>query len=509
MQANRICFLVLLFGVFVIFLNAVPVLGQEDEALQIVVLQKIDLSQATDAELFNAATACRRLTVIGTEKSVSVLKPLLADSRLASYARTALEHIGGSVAETALKENPAHSNNASPNNEKHHKAIATQQMILEGGEKGLKLFSELLKSDDKTLFHAALTAFRKFPDRKIVEVLAQEQASLKPAHRIAAILSLLDRNDVAPVPQPIITTAKSDPNDEIRSTALAILGAFPDEDSVRFLFSVAQNSFSIAPNSSDSETTSSAALTTSSATSTPSLAAFEALATTPYPEMEKIIFELLAGTDSNFQLTACRLSGERHIIAAEPLLWTVLENSVNNNVQVTALDALGRVVSQDGFAKLLDTYCAYKNENLKLSILTGLKTACQQPADRIVYSKLVIEKLPEQVLLQLELLAAIGGSESLRQIAETAKITEQDAIRDVATKYLGEWAGAEAAPILLDLSATLKEEKYKVRTFRGFLRAVRQFDLTKEEKQKLCEKALNIAPRNEEKKLLQDILSKL
>jgi HEAT repeat protein len=501
MQVNRICFLVLLFGVFVIFSHAVPISAQEstqgDDALQIAVLQKIDLSQATDTELFNAATACRQLTVIGTEKSVPVLKSLLADSRLARYASTALEQIGGSVAETALKENPAQSNNDSPNNKKHQKAIATQQMILEGSEKGLQLFSELLKSDDKTLFHAALTAFRKFPDRKIVEVLAQEQASLKPEHRIVAILSLLDRNDVAPVPQPIIATAKSEPNEEIRSTAIAVLGAFPDEDSVRFLFSVVQDS-------SGSETTSSATLT-------PSSAAFEALATTPYSGIDKIILELLAGTDSNLQLTACRLSGERHLIAAEPLLWTILQNSANNNVQVAALNALGRVVSQNGFAKLLDIYRAYKNENenLKLSILTGIKTACQQPSDRTVYSKLIIEKLSEQILLQLELLAAIGGSESLKQIAETAKITEQDAIRDVATRYLGEWTGAEAAPVLLDLSVSLKEEKYKVRTFRGFLRAVRQFDLTKEEKQKLCEKALNIAPRNEEKKLLQDILSKL
>ncbi|MDR2704198.1 MAG: hypothetical protein LBC02_00310 [Planctomycetaceae bacterium] len=492
MQVHRICFLILLFGVFVVFSNAAPISAQENETSQIAVLQKIDLSQATDSELFEAATACRRLTVIGTEKSVHVLKPLLADSRLASYARTALENIGGTAAQKALKENPPHTDNASPNNEKHQKAIVLQQTILEGGEKGLNLFSELLKSDDKTLFHAALTAFRKFSDRKIVEVLAQEQTSLKPEHRIAAILSLLDRNDVAPVPQQIIATAKSEPNEEIRSAAIAILGAFPDENSIRFLFSVVQNS---------------------SNSATISAAAFEALATTPYSEIDKIILELLTGTDSNLQLIACQLSGERHLTTAESLLWTASKSSVHE-VQVAALIALGRVVHQDGFAKLLDAYRAYeneknKNENIKSAILIGIKTACQQASDRTVYSKLVIEKLPEQNLLYFELLTIIGGSESLRQIAEIAKITEQEAIRDVATQYLGAWIGAEAAPILLDLSVSLKEEKYKVRTFRGFLRAVRQFDLPKEEKRKLCEKALEIAPRDEEKKLVQDVLSKL
>jgi HEAT repeat protein len=509
MKTNRICFLMFLFGVFTIFSNVsnfsniVPVLAQEDEASQIAVLQKIDLSKAAEPELFEAATACRRLTVIGTEKSVDVLKPLLADSRLASYARTALENIGGTTAQTILRENPAQADNASPKNEKHQNALVSLQTILQGDEKGLKLFSELLKSDDKILFHTALTAFRKFSDRKIVDVLAQEQTLLKPEHRIAAILSLLDRNDVAPVPQQIIETAESEPNDEIRAAAISVLGAFPDENVIQILFSTLQDS-------SNSETILSAA--------------FEALTTTRYAEIDKKIIELLTvnimlesrgGDDPALQIAVCRLSGERHLTKAEPLLWKAATNSQHDGVRNSAFAALGRVINQDGFAKLLETYRKYANENeneietLKSSILTGIKTACQQASDRNGYAKLVTEKLPESISLQLELLATIGGSESLIRIAETAKTTEHDAIRDSATKYLGEWTGAEAAPVLLDLSVSLKEEKYKVRTFRGFLRAVRQFDLPKEEKRKLCEKALAAAPRNEEKKLVQDILSKL
>ncbi len=50
------------------------------------------------------ATACKQLAVCGTKDAVPALEALLADEKLASWARIALEAIPGSAADDALRE---------------------------------------------------------------------------------------------------------------------------------------------------------------------------------------------------------------------------------------------------------------------------------------------------------------------------------------------------------------------------------------------------------------------
>jgi len=57
----------------------------------------------SDAPKSEKAITCKRLAIYGTEQSVPVLAPLLADKELASWARIALEAIPGPVADAALR----------------------------------------------------------------------------------------------------------------------------------------------------------------------------------------------------------------------------------------------------------------------------------------------------------------------------------------------------------------------------------------------------------------------
>ncbi|MBW7990397.1 MAG: HEAT repeat domain-containing protein [Planctomycetes bacterium] len=57
----------------------------------------------SDAPKGEKAITCKRLAIYGTEQSVPVLAPLLADKELASWARIALEAIPGPAADTALR----------------------------------------------------------------------------------------------------------------------------------------------------------------------------------------------------------------------------------------------------------------------------------------------------------------------------------------------------------------------------------------------------------------------
>ena len=58
----------------------------------------------SDAAEFDKAMACRRLAVIGGKRAVPALAVLLADKKLATYARTALESIPDSAADDALRD---------------------------------------------------------------------------------------------------------------------------------------------------------------------------------------------------------------------------------------------------------------------------------------------------------------------------------------------------------------------------------------------------------------------
>ena len=57
----------------------------------------------SDAAKGDKAITCKRLAIYGTEKSVPIVAPLLADKELASWARIALEAIPGTAADTALR----------------------------------------------------------------------------------------------------------------------------------------------------------------------------------------------------------------------------------------------------------------------------------------------------------------------------------------------------------------------------------------------------------------------
>jgi len=58
----------------------------------------------SDAPKAEKAITCKQLSIYGTEQSVPILAPLLADKELASWARIALEAIPGPVADAALRD---------------------------------------------------------------------------------------------------------------------------------------------------------------------------------------------------------------------------------------------------------------------------------------------------------------------------------------------------------------------------------------------------------------------
>jgi hypothetical protein len=82
-------------------------------------------------------------------------------------------------------------------------------------------------------------------------------------------------------------------------------------------------------------------------------------------------------------------------------------------------------------------------------------------------------------------------------------------LQDAATQVLGEWMSAEAAPELLDLANTLRNDKFKIRALRGYIRILRQMNLPADEKLAMCAAALGAAQRDEERQLVLVALARI
>jgi len=107
-----------------------------------------------------------------------------------------------------------------------------------------------------------------------------------------------------------------------------------------------------------------------------------------------------------------------------------------------------------------------------------------------------------------ELLGTLGGPHALKAVAAGANDPDAKA-RDVATRVLGDWPTAEAAEPLLQLTKSMSETRYRVRALRGYLRIVRQMDMSDRKRLEMSRAALAQAERDEERALAMDALSRI
>jgi hypothetical protein len=114
---------------------------------------------------------------------------------------------------------------------------------------------------------------------------------------------------------------------------------------------------------------------------------------------------------------------------------------------------------------------------------------------------------PEAKVALLEPLVAVGGTRALPTVVTAAK-SNNEVMEDAATRILGKWLTADAAPELLDLTQTLSHGKYKTRTLRAYIRIARQLNMTNDERMEVCRNAIALANRDAEKELVLEVLQR-
>jgi hypothetical protein len=182
----------------------------------------------------------------------------------------------------------------------------------------------------------------------------------------------------------------------------------------------------------------------------------------------------------------------------------------DKEVRSAALTALGATVDLKRLPVLIAQVVKPKNADDAKVAQTALKTACIRMPDRegcAAELAAAVDRsagVPTKTVL-LEVIGAVGGTKALEAMVAATKSGDPKLL-DTSTKLLGDWASADAAPVLLELSKTARG--FQVRALDGYIRIANKFVMPENERSEMCKIALEAAKQPGSQKKVLDVLRK-
>ena len=239
------------------------------------------------------------------------------------------------------------------------------------------------------------------------------------------------------------------------------------------------------------------------------LAVREAIASLPAGQADTEIRTRLATADAAELPLLAALVGDRRIPAVTELV--ALTDHAAAPVRLAALAALGPIVDLESLDAVVRRAMAPRSEAEGAAARKALAEASVRMPDRdACAAKLAaaLEAAPaEAKIMLLDVIGNVGGPRALAAVATAGKSGVRE-LDDVATRILGKWMTADAAPVLLELAGPESPSKFRTRALRGYLRIARQFDLPVEERAEMCRKALGVVEEEVDRTAIIEILKR-
>jgi HEAT repeat protein len=362
---------------------------------------------------------------------------------------------------------------------------ATRGAIVAGGPEGVQLLVELLESPNEELRNIALMTARELPDSDIDRALADALPNLKAEVASQVIGAMADRPDT--VILPALLTALQDGQPQVQAAAIRALSQAGNKSCLEplLLLAVSEDG-DLAP------------------------LVRETIAVLPDDEVDVEVLALLPKADDTTRLILLDTIARRRIAATDKLTPYIEHEPAP--VRQAALLALGETIAQDELSLLVAHALEPKHAEDAAVARQSLRAASIRMPDREAAAAELTAAMSEAGSIEakvalLETLGAMGGTKALETLHQAAK--EKDAVlQEVATRVLGAWMTPDVAPVLLDLTQELPAGKYRVRALRGYLRVARQFRIPRAHRLEICEKALELADRDEERLLALETLTR-
>jgi hypothetical protein len=205
---------------------------------------------------------------------------------------------------------------------------------------------------------------------------------------------------------------------------------------------------------------------------------------------------------------AVRALGKRRAKEAVDLLLR-LSAADSPAISQEAIVALGTTAPQDRFPDLLALLKAAQSDSRKKAIQEAIHTAVFQSTEPDACAEALGAMIPGSSGAEREFLfeqvRTAGGAKAvalMRKFATGPDVTLQDA----ATKTLGTWLSADAAPVLLQVAQG--GGRFANRAMGGYIRIFRQFELPEDERVAMAASALRVAKRSNERNAAIDAMTR-
>jgi|GEM_PF-259592 len=464
----------------------------------------------SDKDAKVATAAAHALGAIGTQQAADALKAALksADAKvkpevgfaclmcarsLAEQDKPAAQALAEAVRTAELPENV--------------NLAATQQSIVLQGKAGQALLTQTLKSDDLPRFRAGLQAARKLGDVSAA-TLVDVYPGLSDERKGLVIAALCESKNVSALP--LIREAMQQGSDPLKLQAVLSLGELVPELNDADQLQVVIDLFSVLDDLLEIRSKLAGLARLNNPELDPAAEAVIAKINRSQPSakvraaIEENTRKLVESEGWHQQQEGLQLAGDCRLSVLTPVILP-LANHSNSVIKQAAIQALGGTTSSADLSKLIAL--ALKNPGDK-STSDALKAACARlPLEETAQALAAAmdgASLEQQQLL-LNQLAAIGGETALKTVVAAARSNE-DALQNTATDLLGKWVTIDVAPPLLELAQSLDNRKYKIRALRGYIRVARQLNMTPAQRLEVCRNTLANAERNDEKRLVFEVL---
>jgi HEAT repeat protein len=435
-----------------------------------------------------ASAAAGALGRIGTTEAAGVLnealcsnspvKKCIADGSLA--CADGLVAAGKTAEAVALQEAVAKADVP-----KHIKVAALRgQFRLQQGEAKDLLLAQI-RCPDKVFFNLGLAVAREMPGAEVTAALAEEMPKLPPERQAVLLRAIGDRKE--PAAASLFLAASKSESAAIREAAIVVLAKHGDASAATVLLDAALADAAVAQT------------------------AKEGLTNLLGQEVDAAIVARLSNADPKAKAVLIELLGARRVVAATPAVRAALSDG-NEPVRLAAITAFGRLAELQDFDVLIGKALAAGSPAETSTAQTALKMASLRMSDRdACAAKLAASLTGASATNQkylLELLGKVSGQKALEAVVAGVKSSDP-AIKDSAARVLGEWLSADAAPALLEIVKSDSDGKYQTRALRGYIRIARQLRLTPETRLAMFRTAMELAKRNEEKKIALEILPRI
>jgi HEAT repeat protein len=356
---------------------------------------------------------------------------------------------------------------------------ATHNAILARGEQGVDLVIEQLKASDRDFFQTGLAMARVLRGEQVTRGLIESlEAETLPDRQVLLILALKDREDDQ-ARDAILQRLKSD-SAAVQLAAIEAIGTLGDAASVPSLLSVTN------PANAD--------------------AVLESLVAMKDAGVNAALIQ--AAEPPGTSTIAVTALGRRRAKEAIGLLLKLSEADVPE-VSRAAIVALGRAAPQDRLLDLFALLKTAKSADRKVAIQEAIHAAVSRSTQPDACAEALGAMIPMSTGADrdflFEMIRTAGGARAVALMGEFANGPDE-ALQDAATKSLGLWLSADAAPVLLQVAQT--DGQFANRALGGYIRIFRQFELPETERVAMAAQALKVASRPTERNAAIDAMTR-